>query len=189
MNQMPALGVAAFALSLRVRRSREGTGSVTRRIHHRRRRRDSHTPGLGPGLIVMRTNNADFKVAPRNLSLEPVTFRSKFHETISCGQLRNYSKRRSLPCGARAQFLLAQLGSGRSEWGANGERNRQTDEADKTGSRSTRKWNTVVGAAEVPLGGNKKASSTKIAALWELGIGPALVASSRKHSHALESSE
>ena len=136
----------------------------------------------------MRTNNAHFNVAPRNLSLEPVTFRPKFHETISCGQLRNYSKRRSLPCGARAQFLLAQLGSGRSEWGANGERNRQTDEADKSGSRSTRKWNTVVGAAEVPLGGNKKASSTKIAALWELGIGPALVALLRKHSHALESS-
>ena len=67
-----------------------------------------------------------------------------------CSQLRNHSKRISLPCGARAQFLLAQLGSGRSGWGANGEGD--TEEADKTGGGGTRRWNTVVGAAGVPPG-------------------------------------
>ena len=82
--------------SLHVRRLQEGT---TRRIHKCRRQRDSHTPELGLGPIVIRTNNTHFNAAPRTLSLELGAFWLNFHEATAYGQLRNHSRLRSLRRG------------------------------------------------------------------------------------------
>ena len=98
----------------------------------------------------MRANNTYVNVAPRTLSLELVAFRPTFHERTSCSKLRNHKGRDRRAVALKHDFLLAQLGSGPSEWGANGEA--ETDDADRMCGGGTRRWKTVVGAAGVPLG-------------------------------------
>ena len=69
------------------------------------------------------------------------------HRVASYAVIRGRDRR---GVALKHDFLPAQFGVGRSERGANGEG--ETDEAGRTSGGGTRRWNTVVGAAGVPLG-------------------------------------
>ena len=104
-----------------MKRSRGDCDPVTRRIHKRRRRRDSHKPGLVLGPICEEDQQrASQFLSSYTLSLSLVAFRLTFHTTTACGQLVLIRGRDRRSVALKHDFLLLQPGRGGSEWGANG---------------------------------------------------------------------